>query len=393
MSFEEYKKTFEDKNCTLLITLEEFNQIKNKSTHKFNIISSCGHNHSVHYNVFKHRNSGVLCPSCKGKETVEKKKKNNEFDKIDGCSRNTVTEHNGFLMFKEMIKDVYDVKKTLDGSLVDFCIKKKDVIEDKWIPFQIKTSINFNSFHISNKYKDMILLLININAKRYWMMNGNDFLNQCKIEIGVKKSKYSIYEFNNTNVFEFIDKYSVNTIQKTFEEFNTCSAYYIKREQEYAKKREEKLNFLKFEYDEKGYLVYDFIINSYKIQEKVSEAFKDKTNKDSGQIFQLTKRKTDGKKSKFIPYEINDNDFYWFHIFGTSLFYIIPEKKLIEHGYISNQRKTGPSIILYPNRTKEDLVKKNIKTQWANDYLFSYDNESDMEKIKNIFIKDTLINL
>ncbi len=60
MSFEEYKKTFEDKNCTLLITLEEFNQIKkNKSSHKFNIISSCGHNHSVHYNVFKHRNSGM----------------------------------------------------------------------------------------------------------------------------------------------------------------------------------------------------------------------------------------------------------------------------------------------------------------------------------------------
>ena len=41
MSYEEYKKTFEEKNCTLLTTLEEFNQIKNKkNTHKFDIISS-----------------------------------------------------------------------------------------------------------------------------------------------------------------------------------------------------------------------------------------------------------------------------------------------------------------------------------------------------------------
>ncbi len=125
MSFEEYKKTFEDKNCTLLITLEEFDQIKNKKNIKLNIISSCGHNHSVHYNVFKHRNSGVLCPSCKGKETVEKKKKNNEFDKIDGCSRNNVTEYNGYLMFKEMINELYYIKKTFDGCIVDFCIKKK----------------------------------------------------------------------------------------------------------------------------------------------------------------------------------------------------------------------------------------------------------------------------
>ncbi len=31
MSYEEYKKTFDDKNCTLLTTLEEFNQIKELS--------------------------------------------------------------------------------------------------------------------------------------------------------------------------------------------------------------------------------------------------------------------------------------------------------------------------------------------------------------------------
>ncbi len=388
MSYEEYKKTFDDKNCTLLTTLEEFNQIKNKkNTHKFDIISSCGHNHSVHYNVFKHRNSGVLCPSCKLKETIKKKIANNEFDKVDGCSRNNVTEYKGFLMFKEMINELYDIKKTFDGSLVDFCIKKKDVLEDKWIPVQIKTSSNTNSFHVENKYKDMILLLINIADKRFWMMNGNDFLNQIKIEIGKKKSKYSIHEFNNTNVFEFIDKYSINTIQKSFEEYNTCTQYYIKREQEYAKKREEKLNFLNFEYDEKGYLVYDFIVNGYKVQEKVSEAKKDKSIKDSGQIYCLAKRQTINEKSKFVAYEVNDNDFYYFHVYETSLFYIIPENKLIEHGYISNKKKLNTKIILYPLRNKEDLVNKNIKTQWANDFLYSYDNEADMEKIKKIFIK------
>lgn len=61
---------FNKRNCKLLTTNIEYNEIiKNKKSnnYKLNYIASCGHNHNVFFNVFKSRNTGIICPKCKQK--------------------------------------------------------------------------------------------------------------------------------------------------------------------------------------------------------------------------------------------------------------------------------------------------------------------------------------
>ena len=53
---------------------------------------------------------------------------------------------------------------------------------------------------------------------------------------------------------------------------------------------------------------------------------------------------------------------YWLHCKNRK-FYVIPEKELIEHGYIGKYCKQH----LYVSPT-------NSNTEWCNKYLFDYDN-------------------
>ena len=69
-----YKKIineFNTRNCKLLTTKDELDELLNKSksyNYKLNYIASCGHNNNVFYNVFKNRNTGIVCSNCKNKK-------------------------------------------------------------------------------------------------------------------------------------------------------------------------------------------------------------------------------------------------------------------------------------------------------------------------------------
>ena len=86
--YENIVEEFNKRNCKLVTSKEEYEETKNmfKNSFKLNYIASCGHNHNVFYNVFKSRNTGIICPSCKTNEMGQKKKeliKNKEISKID----------------------------------------------------------------------------------------------------------------------------------------------------------------------------------------------------------------------------------------------------------------------------------------------------------------------
>jgi len=68
-------------------------------------------------------------------------------------------------------------------------------------------------------------------------------------------------------------------------------------------------------------------------------------------------------------YEEGDNDLYWLHCKNRK-FYVIPEKELIDNGYIGNK------LNLYVSPTNEN-------TEWCNKYLFDYDN-IDKERLLQI---------
>ncbi len=65
MLFQEVYDYFTSKNCKLLTRTRKIEKLK--------YIASCDHEHEVHFNVFKSRGSGIICPSCKNNENAEKR--------------------------------------------------------------------------------------------------------------------------------------------------------------------------------------------------------------------------------------------------------------------------------------------------------------------------------
>jgi hypothetical protein len=66
--YENILNEFNTRNCKLLTTKDELDELLNKSksyNYKLNYIASCGHNNIVFYNVYKNRNTGIVCSNCK----------------------------------------------------------------------------------------------------------------------------------------------------------------------------------------------------------------------------------------------------------------------------------------------------------------------------------------
>ena len=95
--------------------------------------------------------------------------------------------------------------------------------------------------------------------------------------------------------------------------------------------------------------VYDFMINGYKVQEKVA------SNTRKGDIFPLDKNNSRGKN---ISYQKGDNDFYWINCQDKKRFYVIPEKVLIDHKYINQPKQCT-------------LVINKISLEWLKEYKFN----------------------
>ena len=197
-----------------------------------------------------------------------------------------------------------------------------------------------------------------------WLIPENIIGNQQKIGIGLNNSKYNIYnvkkhEFTN----KLIELYTKSN-KFNFELLNTPINIYQKREQEFRQFREEKISFINFIYDEMEGTVYDFKVNNYKIQEKVSKI------NDNRCTFQLCKNNglINGKRNQ-VQYDIGDNDIYWLNCENKKYFLVIPEQILIEKGFIGNKEE---------NRNKQSLKitlqeHLHFKSKWLESYLFNYE--------------------
>ena len=380
--YENIVKEFNKRNCKLLISKEEYNEIKNNSkkfNFKLNYIASCGHNHYVFYNVFKSRNTGILCTPCKKNEIGQNKKqkiKNEEISKI----YNIEQEFNFINEFKKIIEKKFYIIKAFDGCNIDIIFKPKNIFIDEWVGIQVKTTYKIRltySFHINNLYKNCLILLYCIEDKNIWLIPENIIKNQKKISIGINKSKYNIYKVDNI-ILKLNELYN-NTTKFCFNLLNTPTNIYQKREQTFRKYREENILFLNFTYDEIEATVYDFKINNLKIQEKVALL-----HDNNLCIFQLCKNNgvLKGKKNK-SQYDIGDNQFYWLNCDNKKYFFVIPEQILINKGYIGN---------ININRNKQFLKitvkeKLHFKSIWLKPYMFNYETIQEKDnKIRLINI-------
>ena len=361
MDYENVYDTFMIKGCKLITNKEEYFDLKNIcKIPKLNYIASCGHSNSVHYNVFKSRNTGVICPKC----VINKNKQFSGKITISGQSINQYCHDIAITYIVDLIKNNYTYKYTHEGNTIDLLIKPIEELSDLWLQLKIKTTSDIckNSYGFNNdksgNCKDCIIICLCINDKKMWLFDDCDINNITKISIGKYKSKYTENEININNINDTIsNKYkTIHLISCEYE--NTRLSKCVKIEQEYSELR---IKYTKYEFTNVcKYLHTDFKLNNKNFQEKVGSMYKHK----NGVNFKLAKGYSDGLSRTTQPYDIGDNHFYWLHFPNKRHFYLIPEN------------------VLLINETK--LMKKNLyvtlsadgtpKTNNLNYYLFEYEN-------------------
>lgn len=388
MNYEKLVSRVALKGCKLDWTEEQFNEKYENTKSIIDIVSKCGHTVSVQCSNFLYKDTGVLCKSCISER--------NKVKTINVPTDNHIQEYNVIKALQSHCQNL-KFKITNEGCLADIAIKPINEIDANiWLPIQIKTtralSHGIYSFGVKNVYKDMFVLLFCIEDRRIWMINGND-ISIKKINIGKTKSIYSKYEVSLQDIENhFISKYyAYKEYAKNIEFLDIPTSDHQKQEQEYYKFREQLFPSLSFYYPEANNRVFDCIINNvYKIQDKVITMFYKEQRENPLYIVHLSRK----RKNANISYKLGDNDFYYFHLPDHKGAYIIPEKQLYDHDFISKADEDlviTSNLSLYPYHTKAQL--RNVQNGWMNDYLYFYEHDGVKQKIMDLFQKKDRPNL
>ena len=365
-------KIFIEKKCTLVTTFDEFSKITDHYK-KVNIIASCGHPiNDVYVHTFINRSSGDRCKECVKKDTghVLKAKPLNPFD----------TEYLSYNILKENLKD-FTIEKTVEGCLVDVIIKPKNINEDKYLPIQLKATLEkcFNCYSFGalsvDKYENMIIIMICINEEKIWLLSNDDIDVKVKINIGMNSNKYGKFEIDKTKLNDkLLELYKTVPYLDTKKVFNQPINKYQIREQEYRTIRENNLDFINFTQPIIDGQVYDFLIGNKRVQEKVCGERKERSQYLCHLVKNNIRITKDKVKKKHINYELGDNDFYWINIPDKNTFYIFPEKVLYDMNKI-NMNNLATLTISYDDTNK-----------WTHKYKFQY-NTAKQENNKNEILK------
>lgn len=368
-TYESMSSYFESKNCKLTYTKEEFNNYYTNNRQKLNYIASCGHENNVCWKNFQSLNQGINCPKCVNKNAGNKLK---ELYSNGNNLSSLNQEFKCINYFKDLLSDNFTVTKTFDGCKADIVIKKNDEEQDLWLGIQVKSTNKKTEreqyyFRLNNgKYDNCILLCICEEDKKMWLIPYQEVHGLKTIGVA-QKSKYNKYEVTSETLIEKLTIYYDITNKFNFNTLNTPTSKTQQQEQEYRNLRETKIDFIEFTNNEVEGLVYDFKIGEKKVQEKVGSIIHNNPNSFSFNLIKYDCR-VEGKCVN-QSYQKGDNDMYWLNCKNRK-FYVIPEKELIDNGFIGNKLK------LYVSPTNEN-------TEWCNKYLFDYDNV-DKERLLQI---------
>lgn len=370
-TYESVLKKFCEKQCLVTMSKEEFIENYKNNNCKIKYNASCGHENSVSYKNFTTLNQGINCPKCVNKNTGLKLKELRTGEN----KNNLLQELNGINYFKDLIGDHFTTIKSFDGCKADIAIKKFEEIEDLWLGIQVKTTNKKTEreqyyFRLNNgEYDNCLLLCICDEDKKMWLIPYEEVKGLKTIGIA-KKSKYNKYEVNKENLIEKINYYYTLINKFEFNVLDTPTSKTQQQEQEYRNIRENKIKFIEFKNNNMEGLVYDFMIGSKKVQEKVGSIIHNNLNSFSFNLSKYDCRINGKCKNK--SYEKGDNDLYWLNC-KNGKFYVIPEEELIQNGYIGKDCKKEK---LYVSLT-------NQNTEWCDKYLFDYNN-IDKERLLTI---------
>jgi hypothetical protein len=382
-NYNKVKECINNNGCKLLTTFEEFEEIRKTALNNYygfvriKFIGLCGHESSAVFTNFNVRKTGITCKSCVKLNTSKQLYINNR--KVN----NSVTENDSIKILEKHLIE-YDIKRTNEGCTADLIIREKEKKDTQWIPVQVKSTAqlchNMYSFRgMKESYKNMLLICICISEEKIWIVPYND-INITKGNLNIsKKSKYNKFLIeDNTKICSIIPKYETNIVRDTDELLMKPVTVLQQREQEYVKKRESILDFLKFDKMEVQNTPTDFMINGKKIQEKVAGLCKHKRN-NLLLVLASNNGKIDGIRQQ-RTYRLKENDFYWIHSSVDNRFWIIPEIELFNRGYISASEETKKKTTILISI--KDTLQNNNK--WLKEFEYSYENP-DKNKLMKLF--------
>lgn len=366
------------KGCTLITTKEQFEHENLNCKSFYDIIGICGHPSKVKYDMFKAQNCGVKCKECTKKGVVEK---------LSNLNRETQDiAYDGYCDLKGKLSAFFHVEKMVEGTWADFVIKPNSVNDDMWLPIQLKTTqcakaqySNNISFPIHQDYGNMLITFVCLEPKLVLAIPAEIVSGMTRLKIGATTTKYEPYIVHDFN--ECFHKYYNDMPLQTFDEANTPRCCSQQREQEYRRKREQFIPYLRFEYPEREGLPYDFTINGFKVQEKVASIRNVKNKRKETLLNTYAVCISRGKKVE-NAYREGDNDFYWINIPDSTIFFLIPEAGMNEHGMLKTSiHSVKTSMVVY---TRPALSSSN-KHMWLHQYMFDYMTVPE-KTIKRIFI-------
>jgi hypothetical protein len=316
----------------------------------------------------------MLCRVCSLKQCrdnlIENAKKN-------GVNFYQIQEYESICFITDIIKEDFYVKYLDEGCHADLAIKPKNIEENLWCRIQMKSTKQSIAdekyaykFSVHKNYMDMILLCVCVKDDKIWSVDPDLVKDLAGFQIVEKdNTKYFKFKINVDDLSEHLFKKYESLPKFTLDIINIPITDLMKQEQEFRKLREQKLDFIKFERPHMNCMVYDFKINNYKIQEKVIS--------NNNHVYL---HKSDGANKK-KAYNRGDNDFYWIHLKDKRYFYVIPEKILIDHEFITTETQIGKSgLIIHAS----PYYKDPTKNKWINDYIYDYEN-LNKEKLIELF--------
>ena len=382
--YEDVKEDYEKYSCTLLTSEEEYNMITNmRETCLKYQVPCCNKILESIYRNFTKKKDRAKCYKCLMNQTDFKQKmsdknanRSNEFN----VPHTIYQEYQGYSYLKDLLEKEFDIKKPTLYCKADFILKPKSEKNDLWLKVQLKTTGKINTYQyyfiMNNKnYDNHLLILMSIEDKKIWFLNGDISKGHKKIIVSTKNDKYKSNEITKENIIESTKKYYKDI--KTFAEKDTIEFdnKNSQREYEYFKKREQKFLKLKYEYPEVEGTIHDLKINNYKVQDKIYSQV-DKQNYKAYIQKQY--------KSKRIPYDKGDNDFYWIWLHDSDYFFLFPESVLIEQDIIKSEDDDIEKIYhdhIYIN------TKDNTNKYWYNSYKYNINDKGIAIKMYNRFKK------
>jgi hypothetical protein len=364
-TYDKIRECIEDKGCKLLTLREEFAKLKTPSNTWYDIIAKCGHENKIHIIWFKYRNTGLLCKKCTQAGVVEKIKQGRPCQDI---------EYEGFCFLKDLLTSKFQVHKLVEGTLADFAVRPIELNDDAWLPVQLKVTMaarqkgSCYSFSLRNKYPNMIIACVCIDAKKVWLVPGNNVVEHRAINIGKVESKYNTYL--SKDIVHNFEKLYRDGIKNPIQQLNTPINICQQNEQLYRRLREQKLSMFSFVYPEREGLPYDAIVNGFKIQDKVATHVK-KKGKFCHRRYIVALHKRTGRSRSPCRYAIDDNDLYWIQIPNCSICYVVPQAVLIKHSIVTNDKETSKKACMLP--LFMDIDQVSIKYNWLKQYRYDYD--------------------